>query len=103
MKIYISGPITNVNNYREKFQNAENKLKADGYDVVNPALVDLVLTNGTHEEYMKVDMLLLSMCDAIYMLPGWQQSCGANREYGYALAKGYMVLEESGNEIYIQK
>ncbi|MBO5208498.1 MAG: DUF4406 domain-containing protein [Lachnospiraceae bacterium] len=37
---------------------------------------------------------MLDMCDAIYMLDGWQQSCGANRECGYALAKDKIILKE---------
>lgn len=41
---------------------------------------------------MKLDMTLLNMCDEIYMLKGWQKSCGANREYGFALAKGMVII-----------
>lgn len=37
----------------------------------------------------------LADCDAIYLLDGWQQSRGANREYGYALAKDMMILDEN--------
>ena len=32
--------------------------------------------------------------NSICMLKGWQQSCGANREYGFALAKGMGVMFE---------
>ncbi len=28
------------------------------------------------------------------MMKGWEQSKGANREYGYALGKGYQILQE---------
>ena len=103
MRIYISGPMTNVKNYKENFARAEKQLRADGHEVINPAAVDMILHNASYEEYMKVDMFLLDMCDAVYMLKGWQQSCGANREYGYALAKDYHILEEDGNEVYIRK
>ena len=41
-----------------------------------------------------VDLVLLDLCDTIYMLKGWEQSCGANREYGYALAKGLDIMFE---------
>ena len=41
-----------------------------------------------YEEYMKVSLVLLDMCDAIYLLEGWQDSRGANREYGYAFGQG---------------
>ena len=52
------------------------------------------MPNADYEDYMKADLLLLGMCDAIYMLKGWEKSCGANREYGYALAKGMEIMFE---------
>ena len=48
----------------------------------------------SYEEYMKIDMSLLSICDTIYMLKGWENSRGANREYGYALGKRMTILYE---------
>ncbi len=86
--------MTGDENYRERFLKAEETLRQKGYDVINPVKVDHVLNNANYEDYMKVDMLLLDMCDTIYMLKGWEKSCGANREYGYAMAKDYVVLHE---------
>ena len=43
---------------------------------------------------MKFDIFLLNMCDAIYMLKGWEKSRGANREYGYALASDKIIVME---------
>lgn len=40
-KIYISGPITGTDNYMERFEKAENGLKALGVSVVNPAKVNV--------------------------------------------------------------
>lgn len=58
------------------------------------------MPNADYEDYMKVDMFLLDMCNTIYMLKGWEKSCGANREYGYALAKGMVIVfEEASDEI----
>ena len=45
-----------------------------------------------YEEYMDMSIMLLNMCDCIFMLNGWQQSRGANREYGYALAKDMTII-----------
>lgn len=93
MRVYISGPITGHDDYLEKFEEAEMHLFDKGYGVVNPAALNAVMPhNATHEEYMNICMELIDMYDAIYMLDGWQQSTGANREYGYALAKGMMVI-----------
>ena len=43
---------------------------------------------------MKMSLTMLGMCDAIYMMDGWENSCGANREYGYALASGMKIMRE---------
>ena len=93
MKVYISGPVTGTDDYVERFQKAEDELYGQGFIPVNPAAVNAMLPEETaYEEYMKVSLVLLDMCDAIYLLEGWQDSRGANREYGYALAKDYIIL-----------
>lgn len=33
------------------------------------------------------------------MMNGWEKSCGANREYGYALGKGISVMFEDRMEV----
>lgn len=95
MKIYLSGAITGTNDYMERFKAAEEKLTLDGHTVFNPAAVNSMMpTETTYEEYMRVSFTLLDMCDVIYMMRGWQDSKGANREYGYALGKDMTILEE---------
>lgn len=95
MKVYISGPITGTGDYLERFSKAEVKLIKDGYSVINPARVNSMMPEDTtHEEYMKMSIAMLDICGAIYMMEGWEKSCGANREYGYALAKDYIILRE---------
>lgn len=94
-KVYISGGITGVDDYMTHFSKAESKLIEDGYSVVNPAKVNGMLPQDTdYEEYMKMSMCMLDMCDYICMLKGWQDSRGANREYGYALAKDKTIIFE---------
>jgi hypothetical protein len=94
MRIYISGGITGVENYREAFRKAHEKLTKGGHDVINPALYADSLPWFSHEEYIELGLHFLSICDAIYMLKGWQKSCGANREYGYALATDKIIVLE---------
>lgn len=95
LKVYISGGITGVEDYMNNFSKAESKLIEDGYSVVNPAKVNSMLPQDTdYEEYMKMSMCMLDMCDYIYLLKGWQDSRGANREYGYALAKDKTIMFE---------
>lgn len=80
-RIYISGAITGTDDYMERFAEAESDLIKAGYEVVNPAKLDLIMPkNATHKEYMELCIPLLKMCDCIYMLRGWRGSKGANIE-----------------------
>lgn len=92
MTIYISGPMAGIEGYEKNFKAAEEKIKESGHEVVNPAEIDG--EGMTREELLKLDLWMMEECDAIYMLKGWQQSRCANREYGFALAKGMGVMFE---------
>lgn len=92
MNIYISGPMRGMDNYYESFLRAERKLTKGGHRVANPAAIDF--TGIPREQVLGIDISLMNLCDTIYMLKGWEQSCGANREYGYALAKGLDIMFE---------
>ncbi len=97
MRVYISGPVTGVPDYRENFESAEQHIYKDideNAHVINPARVLGELPEMEYEEYMKISLYLLDMCDTIYMLDGWQQSTGANRELGYALANEMIIIKE---------
>lgn len=98
MKIYISGPITNNPSYMTDFENAQDYLKIQfpHAEIINPALVNSHLPKSTtHKEYMKMSFCMLDMADAIFMMDGWQKSCGASQEYGYSLAKDKIILFEN--------
>ena len=92
MRVYISGGITGVEDYKKKFADAEQALYLEGHQPFNPTKLDF--PNLDYEEYMRLDFCLLDMCDAIYMLKGWENSRGANREYGYASAKDKIIMTE---------
>ena len=90
-KIFISGKITGDPNYREKFEKAEKELTAQGYLVMNPA----VFPEGfTWEEYMKITLTMLSVCDIIYLLPDWNESRGAQEEFEYATRRRLKIILE---------
>ena len=98
MRVYISGPITGVPDYMEKFEAAEKELIEKGFTVVNPAKINYGMPEDmTYEEYMEIDIRLIDLCDAIYMIRGWEMSRGANREYGYALGKGKTITYQQEN------
>lgn len=78
-KVYISGAIAHydMDERKEAFSRAEEELKAQGYDPVNP------FRNGLPDEahwraHMRADIALLLACDYIYMLKDWELSKGAN-------------------------
>lgn len=93
-RVYISGAITGVDNYESKFEQAEKYLVSNGFSVINPAKFNKCLTGLSYEEYMLIDMTLIDMCGTMYMLEGWERSCGSNREYGYALAKDMLIIKQ---------
>ncbi len=80
MKVYISGAMTGMPEYNyPAFFAAEEMLKEQGYDVVNPA------RSGVREgwcwgDYVREDLKWLVECDKIAMIPGWENSKGARLE-----------------------
>lgn len=99
MKIYISGAITGTDDYMERFQKAEDFLADFSRFVINPAKINANMPKDTTwDEYMKISMCLLEMCDAIFMIDGWEKSRGANREYGYAKGRGMQILRSDWKE-----
>lgn len=98
IRIYLSGPITGTNDYIERFLAAEQKAKRSWNDIVNPAKIDKMLPELTHEEYMSIDLVLLNLCDAILMMKGWEQSEGCMQEYKFAKEHQIMILGEEIEE-----
>ena len=93
MTVYISGPITDVPDYKEKFGLIEASLKLEGYETVNPSNVNLG-ENATWEEYMRHDIKLLCDCDAVFMMKVWQRSQGARVENYIAKKLGLLVIND---------
>ena len=98
MRIYISGAISGTTDYKERFAAAEERLKAAGYEVINPVRVSDALPSLEYGEYMAMCVTELMLCDAIYMLNGWRDSRGAKLEHKIMLNDGRKVLYEDGND-----
>ena len=96
MKIYISGAISNTDDYMERFAKAEKELTENGYSAINPAKVNAQLPEDTnYEEYMKMSFCMLDMCDGVYFINGWEDSKGCLMEYGFSIKKGIEILHEN--------
>jgi hypothetical protein len=92
--VYIAGPMTGLpeHNFPAFFEAAE-RFAAGGFKVVNPATNFGGRTDLPRESYLRADVAMLSQCDAIAMLPGWEDSRGARLEYLIARELGLVVFD----------
>ena len=85
-RIFICGKITGDKEYKAKFGSAEALLNMAGYAVMNPAI--LPSEGFEHDQYMKVTLAMLSICDAVMFLNDWMDSPGAIEELEEATRGG---------------
>lgn len=88
--VYLAGKITGDPSYFSKFYEAQKKLEASGFIVVNPAL--LPSTGFSWEAYMRMSSAMLDECAAACFLPDWIDSRGATYEFGRATARDIRVF-----------
>lgn len=92
-KVYISGPMTGYENFNyPAFNQAEERLKAAGHEVENPAK-NPDPDPKTWENFMRMALKQLCECDIVVVLPGWEKSRGAVIEVGLAETLGMKVYE----------
>lgn len=78
--IYLSGPITSVENYKQKFNYAIDKIMSLGYHfIINPSVMGD--EKWSWEKNMRLVLAdMVARADIIYMLPDWERSRGATWE-----------------------
>lgn len=95
MKIYIAGPMSGLPELNFPAFHAEAaRLRALGYEVVNPAEINSD-PNAGWLACMRADIRELVTCDAVALLSGWSKSRGANIEYDLAVRLGLVVARAS--------
>ena len=106
MIAYIAGPMTSCVDYNfPAFYAAEAKLRAMGFDVVNPARNDVEIdgfnpktdTARPHWYYMRRALPLVCSCDVVVLLPGWGLSSGTLKEVRVAYECNIETAEIDGD------
>lgn len=91
-RIYIAGPMTGLPDLNfPAFNTCAANLRAQGWQVENPAEHG-IQEGATWSDYLRHDFAQLASCQAIYLLPGWQNSKGALLELHIAQALGDMLI-----------
>lgn len=95
-RVYISGPIKGVQDYEARFEAAAAYIRQELRSIpVNPVyLAKAMPADGgfSRTEYLDIDIQLLMKCDMIAMLPGWEDSPGANAEWGAAIGSDKVII-----------
>ena len=101
MTVFISGGITDVPDFKERFKKAERHLRGLGFNVINPAgLQDNVAVGDfSHYDYMNICVALIELTDCVYFLDGWENSDGSRDEFNYACKIGIPTVTQDEERI----
>jgi len=92
IRCYIAGPMTGLPELNFPAFHAEAaRLRAKGIIAINPAEINPD-KEMTWEDCMRSDIAMLVTCDAIRLLPGWENSKGATLEHHIAERLGMTIV-----------
>lgn len=90
-RIYVAGPMTGLPEFNyPAFRTATEELLARGYDVEDPSRNENP-TPGDYHGWLRAGLAQLIRCDAVALLPGWEESGGARLEVNVAATLGMRV------------
>ena len=98
MKFYLSGKMTGLKPEQiwKNFKCVENMVKTwNGCEsVMNPAVTYAMekFDAFSYEDWLKIDFAMLDACDAVVLLPNWENSMGAKREIVHAWETGKKIF-----------
>jgi len=91
-RVYVAGPMTGLKDFNyPAFNAAADALRAQGYQVENPADHGIV-PGAEWADYMAYDLTRLGLCGVIALLPGWERSEGARLEVQIGHRLGMTVV-----------
>lgn len=84
MRVYLSGRMRGLpNSNLKEFARVGELLNGRGYNVLNPADTRWGV-GGARAEYLREDVTMLLIADAVVVLPEWEKSPGARLEVAIA-------------------
>lgn len=91
---YLAGPITGVPDFLNRHKWAKAYLESAGEHVCSPALITDTMPKAymNRKQFLDLGFAVLSMCCAIALMPGWEDSAGCMVEHGYAQTNGYRII-----------
>ena len=102
-RIYVAGPMRFYAEHNfPAFDAAAKELRRAGWEVVSPAELDRLahvheftdpLPPGFLRQAMKRDLASICDCDALCLLPGWEQSAGSQVELTLAKFLGLTIYD----------
>jgi hypothetical protein len=108
MKAYLAGPMSGLpdNNF-PAFREAAEQLRFNGWTIINPVELDedeglaetAQLGDPEYKDALARDLRQLMDVDAIVLMPGYQNSKGAQTELSLARHYGLHIFYYRGNGI----
>lgn len=112
--VYIAGPMTGYPRYNfPAFDYATFQWRDAGWQVVSPADLTrdywrehygeefdpgstdprIAAGGDIYREFLRIDLREITRCDAVALLPGWEQSAGVAKELTVARALGLVLYD----------
>lgn len=79
--------------YTRRFNTAEERLRGE-YRVFNPVRWGWIMKRLPYRWALALDILMMCLCDRVYMLEGWTVSDGARAENQFARSIGLIIEYE---------
>lgn len=91
MKVYICGS----RHHERELYNTEALLRQQGHIPVNPIKVLYALPKEiNNSDFTVITFELIRICDALYLIDGWEKDLFASMELAYAKGMGKKIIIE---------